>query len=359
MWSDEEIKRGMQAGIEAAEPYAALQDLTPELVAAIMSRAVELAAARGGLLTAEQIASLWRRLEHDGRLDNVSTRQCLDALAHQGTTVATLQEKLRGASENEAKALEMAASLQAKVEELETSTSRWEFENTEMRRQMTALKDERDTLRAEVERLKAENVDLTGSRRRWKERAEAAESRLAAIRAKVVLLLTRIAGVTRAHVGEGFPEGPVVFEREIAALVRKARVALEGDASQDGKTHHIRGCPLSPAAHVPAPDGTACECARIRRDVACLAAPVSRYPCSPTCTHDDAATPGHPERVKERSEAVSRIVQSGEEQEAEGYEQGVEDMRKACLEALQSACHTHGVMWFYQHAKQALEGAAP
>jgi hypothetical protein len=27
------------------------------------------------------------------------------------------------------------------------------------------------------------------------------------------------------------------------------------------------------------------------------------YPCSPTCTHDDAATPGHPERVKERSEA--------------------------------------------------------
>lgn len=36
--------------------------------------------------------------------------------------------------------------------------------------------------------------------------------------------------------------------------------------------------------------------------------PFTRYPCSPTCTHDDAAKPGHQERVKERSEAVAREV---------------------------------------------------
>lgn len=30
-----------------------------------------------------------------------------------------------------------------------------------------------------------------------------------------------------------------------------------------------------------------------------------RWPCSPTCIHDDAWTPGHPERVKERSEAFA------------------------------------------------------
>lgn len=56
---------------------------------------------------------------------------------------------------------------------------------------------------------------------------------------------------------------------------------------------------------------------------------VKRYPCSPTCTHDDARTPGHPERVRERSEAVLQVVQSGEEQESDGYADGVHDTRAA------------------------------
>jgi hypothetical protein len=34
----------------------------------------------------------------------------------------------------------------------------------------------------------------------------------------------------------------------------------------------------------------------------------SHYPCSPTCTHDDAATPGHAKRVEERSEALQTAV---------------------------------------------------
>jgi len=33
-----------------------------------------------------------------------------------------------------------------------------------------------------------------------------------------------------------------------------------------------------------------------------------RYPCSPTCTHDDANNAGHPERVTATSQAFSRIV---------------------------------------------------
>lgn len=33
-----------------------------------------------------------------------------------------------------------------------------------------------------------------------------------------------------------------------------------------------------------------------------------RFPCSPTCTHDDAATPGHPERVRQRSEAFTEAM---------------------------------------------------
>jgi hypothetical protein len=36
-----------------------------------------------------------------------------------------------------------------------------------------------------------------------------------------------------------------------------------------------------------------------------------RYPCSHSCTHDDASTPGHPERVKERSEAWAAMHPTG------------------------------------------------
>lgn len=32
----------------------------------------------------------------------------------------------------------------------------------------------------------------------------------------------------------------------------------------------------------------------------------TRYPCSDTCTHDDAGTPCHPERVKAKSEAFAK-----------------------------------------------------
>jgi hypothetical protein len=34
----------------------------------------------------------------------------------------------------------------------------------------------------------------------------------------------------------------------------------------------------------------------------------ARYPCSPTCTHDDAETPGHPERVSRRSREFVETV---------------------------------------------------
>lgn len=92
-----------------------------------------------------------------------------------------------------------------------------------------------------------------------------------------------------------------------------------------------------------------------------LGCAAERHPCSPTCTHDDAAKPGHPERVKEMSEAVNEqmaraiadhnrhvdsmggpvaeaeeegddgpwVVQSGEEQASEAYDEGAEAMRAA------------------------------
>lgn len=68
-----------------------------------------------------------------------------------------------------------------------------------------------------------------------------------------------------------------------------------------------------------------------------------RYPCSPTCTHDDARTPGHPERVRGLSTAFGAMVGAASEvlradpslsvTEAACYEQGAEAMRAACLSA--------------------------
>lgn len=101
-----------------------------------------------------------------------------------------------------------------------------------------------------------------------------------------------------------------------------------------------------------------------------------RWPCSPTCTHDDAWNPGHPERVKERSEAVSDAATrhyvsrdlSDEQERAldrlldDARDNGAEAMRAACWEAVQPLLQRLGFtadqrMW--AEFKTAIEGATP
>jgi hypothetical protein len=115
-----------------------------------------------------------------------------------------------------------------------------------------------------------------------------------------------------------------------------------------------------------------------------LISKTKRYPCSPTCTHDDATKPGHPERVKERSEAVKAAMEcppscpshlnSGHTHQgndpggrmhgdyADGYDAGAEAMRAACWEAVQGVLERFG--WgsgseCERAFKSAIEGAAP
>lgn len=100
------------------------------------------------------------------------------------------------------------------------------------------------------------------------------------------------------------------------------------------------------------------KCAHGHRvDVAGMfaAAPAGdRYPCSPTCTHDDAATPGHPERVRERSEAFRYLDPQ------KHYDDGAEAMRAACLEAVQREGQKFGLSTVAMaQFKAAIEGAAP
>lgn len=83
-----------------------------------------------------------------------------------------------------------------------------------------------------------------------------------------------------------------------------------------------------------------------------------RYPCSPTCTHDDAATPGHPDRVKERSEDVTGILAVPS---TDCCEQAEEAMLAACLEAAREWAARNGIVGvaFDLGLKAAIEGAAP
>lgn len=136
----------------------------------------------------------------------------------------------------------------------------------------------------------------------------------------------------------------------------------------------------------------------------CSQCGAQRYPCSATCTHDDAANPGHPERVKEISGAVLAAITKcpqcdGEVEEGYGhasgavqpapylycvkscgwrhtvkgevvwnptreqeawFDSGAEAMRAACLEALQPFMAKHGFSPSEQEeAKAAIEGATP
>lgn len=93
-----------------------------------------------------------------------------------------------------------------------------------------------------------------------------------------------------------------------------------------------------------------------------------RWPCSPTCTHDDAWTPGHPERVKERSEAFAEAADAAAGLVARdrglqhAYDNGADAMRAACWEAVQGQLQALG---FYAGSpawnvlKAAIEGATP
>lgn len=128
-----------------------------------------------------------------------------------------------------------------------------------------------------------------------------------------------------------------------------------------------------------------------------------RWPCSPTCTHDDAWVPGHPERVRERSEAVLAAITKcpkcgGDVEEGYGhasgapqpapylyclascgwrhtvkgevvwnptreqeawFDSGAEAMRAACLKALRAWCERNGLDEAYQSMKEDIDGATP
>jgi hypothetical protein len=212
---------------------------------------------------------------------------------------------------------------------------------------------------------------LLDAKNHWADRARSAESRLAAIR------------------GRGDDLSSVAARSDLEAF---RRWVLESAAPKEADT-------------------SSCYCSVGHLVTPCLS---SRHPCSPTCTHDDAATPGHPERVKELSAAFNastspeslangyvRVTDTatlfGARDEApthpaeitrrEGFNEGAEAMREAfrnggevttasleeaafdrgakamraaCFEAAQDLCAKEGMSpAFWAMLRAAIEGAAP
>jgi hypothetical protein len=294
-WSEEEYEQLMEAqGREAsaAERRASLE--------AVASKAVELVAARGGTMTAEDLTEALQECGKGCRfIPDLDGQQAFSEyinsvgqhVAAQGARVAVLEvekanleegsrllnERRLAAEEGNRDLVRRAQQAESRVEVLETS-----LRGSEARGKM-----------------------ILGAKNDWAERARAAEARCATLSA--------------------------------AGQVLGEHVDKSCSADLHGPPEMFSGARLG------------------------------RYPCSPTCTHDDAKIPGHPERVKGRSEAVCRIVPpnapwvSSTMDPGAAYERGAEAMRAACWEAVQAVLERHG--WkesgLSVDIKAAIERAAP
>ena len=336
-------------------------------VLGLASLAVELAAARGALLRVDQIAAMWRIVESNEPFGNVRIRELLDSHATQGATVATLQAKVEALHREVEDYRNAAETAGQHRDEL-----RAEVERLTIRSKADAIVA-REAL-AEVERLKATNKADLSVMREYRDRWQSAESRLAAIRERakeVNALGIRIAAqkAQRAH-------RTAAHRPWTAAADAAVSWVLEGDAPQEATYRDVdlvcgRCATWVPHRWMPSPDagpGWRCsECSTLSTDsrrpqdgktearchapdhinCPCTWDPPHEcrypqpldYPCSKSCTHDDAAKPGHPERVKERSEAVTADLNRAAERSGdwwngygEGHDVGADKMRSACLQ---------------------------
>lgn len=364
----------------------------PDVLRRIMTRAVELVAARGGTKFIQCTDCLRIRyddgknhctacgdgggrpvefLEDDGRI-----------FAAHGATVAALQADLDRVAANRAELVQAVASaVQARdtalveVARYEDAArhdqAKYDALRAEVKRLTPLARDTEESRRAtakawqEVERLKAvvndREVDralAVRARDRNRQRAETAESRLAAITEALDAIRDG-----RRFRGEYTPEA-----------IAKAAFSLEGDA------------PNSPGI----PDGSG-ETPETEYDIGDGPFTVTRYPCSPTCTHEDSVNPGHRERVKAQSVAVARaalgmpdaakevgeaftkeavLAFDGCQNDRErvcyaagregGLDEGAEAMRAACLTEVLDTCATFGLGPAFRDAvRKAIEGAAP
>jgi hypothetical protein len=273
-------------------------------------------------------------------------------------------------------AMTEAESLRARVAELEEQLTSLNKEATTInemhdaasaaletaREDHRCAREDREGLVVEVERLKAEAAVM-------QRRGEGMKEAIASLNIRVSSAESIRAAIRTVILEHDTEEGP-----DFVQTVNDVRKALEGAA------------PNSPGTL----DGSGNAPREARKEPPCICAflsgqcNASRHPCSERCIHDDTATPGHPERVKERSEALRRIAvpkpiatgarvdddETTETAERAGFDEGLsqgwgagaEAMRAACWEAVRGVLERDGIRShepYFKRIKAAIKGAAP
>jgi hypothetical protein len=398
-WTDDECgaaedARGVAISVSASDPCA---DRWRVAIEAVMTRAVELYLARALGQVKDAI-----RMVDDGELgkEQAEGLSVLSALAHEAGTLRTEVERLR-----------------AVVVGLEGD-----------------LATEIGAGAAKTEGAAERSRLLLDAKNRWAERARAAESRLAAILERAGNLVEGGHRLRMALLSE--PNRAWSSRKYEDRASEFAKWVLEGDAPNspgipEGSSEWPKTCPLCsgtgwtnsvdqwpnptkaervrcwcqdedddpsdtaaanastvsngsgkrasypqrhPHAYVNAHgQNDYCECLSSDGNHCGYPEMDHRWPCSATCTHEDAATPGHPERVKDGSEAMWRIVapdapvdvpDDNDAALTEEYAKGAEAMRAACLRDVVALLEStglsdHGSDSIIQRVKAAIEGAIP
>lgn len=310
MWSEEDLNEGERV---LTYPVSPPKDSTHrrETVRAIMTKAVELAAARFNAMTDDTLRYALRS-EDWGSIER--------EFALHGARLMSLSERLSASEES-------VRELTRRAQQAEAQRDQWQAEHGSAMR-----------------RWKAE-----------KERADALEKRRANLSAAGQVLSEHV-DKTCGNCEGVQPETSKVNDIEAYGLLKT------GDDARYPQRH--------PHAFQDNGHGF-CAWSRPQDDGECgYKAHQHRYPCSPTCTHDDARTPGHPERVKERSEAANDAAGKMHGDYADGfdagltrgYDDGAEAMRAACWEAVQHALAMDGFSADHtlrRILKHSIEGAVP
>lgn len=311
-WNDEELADAMRLGSAAAPPGIHVPALPASTLKAIMTCAVDLAAARGGTMTADALRDTLRVNE--------------PGITHAERARRTVV-----------------------FEHCVASGSR-----------IAALEAERDTLSQRLDETNQRAQENWEKQEAERERLETELSRITDRAARLNLDLNER---TRSY-QVACSERDAALRRAAHAEARVRELAIAGQELSAAVDKHVGGCG-------PCEDG---ECA-------IHVSPEPRnYPCSPTCTHDDATFPGHAGRIVERSEAVDDVgrrpendadafvtIHNGVEgvvftrSQTECYaDKRAEAMRAACVAVAQEWAQTHGLsVPELVSLKAAIERATP
>jgi hypothetical protein len=289
-WTDEESARIREAhrgegGLDAAGAMAVslFLDRASGQVKEDVQRLRFVLEGGQGFVAKDAIAAAWPGFYRLAALAQEAERFEVEALAH-AQEIETLRAKV------------------AELEERRTiSEAAWRQEVEAAQAETRKAGEQWATARAEVERLKVEVARLDMEKGLALQEAEDSESRLAVIRERSG---NGVALHRKAEAGWcGVKDWDDAVHRDVRAANALpylhyaanavASWVLEGDAPQEAKDERP-GCARFE------------HCENGDHDPAC---PRSKlHPCSSACTHDDAAKPGHPERVNKQSAEVVSVI---------------------------------------------------